>query len=136
MDQILHRMTDLPSKSQPPQYIHLAVIRERSITHRQTHYHYFSYESHQGLVKAGLATEPWATKGKKKGTKAGPMDGSDDQSPETRGLDEFGFPAVNPARLLKKDGSASLADSQLVAKMKENFTPLSNQPGWKRAPCK
>lgn len=134
MDQVLHRMTDFPSKSQPPQYIHLTVIRETSITHRQTHYHYFSYEWHQELVKEGLANEPWAAQGKKKGVKVktGSLGEADDQTPKAQELNEFGFPAANSSRLLKKDGSASLAESQLIGKKKENIAALTNQPGWKK----
>lgn len=118
MDQILHRMTDFPSRSQPPQYIHLAVIRETSITHRQTHYHYFSYGWHQELVKDGLAVEPWAIQGKKKGIKTGSQVEQEDHTPKLLELDEFGFPPVNASRLLEKDGSATLAASQHVGMTK------------------
>jgi hypothetical protein len=134
MDQILHRMTDFPSKSQPAEYIHLAVIRETSITHRQTHYHYFSYDHHQALVKEGLAVEPWAPKTKKKGIKTGSLAEAEGQPQVIRiqELDEYGFPPLDATRLLKKDGSSSLADSALVGKKKENVAAIQGKPGWKK----
>jgi len=134
MDQVLHRMTDFPSKSQPIEYIHLAVIRETSITHRQTHYHYFCYESHQQLVKEGLAVEPWAITSKKKNVKKGSQtEAAECPSPEpVEEPDEYGFPPVYSKRLLKKDGSASLADSSNVGKSKENTVAITGKPGWKK----
>jgi hypothetical protein len=140
MDQILHRMTDFPSKSQPLEYIHLAVIRETSITHRQTHYHYFSYDHHQALVKEGLAVEPWAPKAKKKGTMLGSLAGAEDPPPQSllkvQELDEYGFPAVNASRLLKPDGTGTLGESALVGKSKENVAAIQGKPGWKKGMSK
>jgi hypothetical protein len=134
MDQILHRMTDFPSKSQPVEYIHLAVIRETSITHRQTHYHYFCYDSHQQLVKEGLAVEPWKITSNRKGIKKGSQtEAAERSSPESvEEFDEYGFPPVDTKRLLNKDGSASLADSSNVGKRKENGAAMAGKPGWKK----
>jgi transcription factor C subunit 3 len=124
MDQILHRITDFPTVSQPPQYLQFAVIRETSITGRHTHYRYFSWPSHQKLVQEGLASEPWVTKNKKKGLKQGSGAGAGKVAPLEQ--DNYGFTPVNSARLLKNDGSAKLADSQDQIKKKENMkTPIT-----------
>jgi hypothetical protein len=131
MDQIMHRITDFPSKSQPPEYTSFAIIRETNITHRQTHYHYFSYEAHQELVKEGLAVESWASKDKKKGVKTGSRaeETVDIHIPE---FDEYGFPVTISNRLLHGDGTATLAESQKLGKVKENSASYKCLPGWRK----
>ena len=119
-------MTDFPTKSQPSQYFHLAVIRETSITHRQTHYHYFSYGWHQELVKEGLAVEPWVITGKKKGLKTGSLAENDDKGLQQPEFDEFGFPPVDTGRLLNKDSIGSLAASQAFGRTKNH--PKKGKP--------
>ncbi|KAI5793241.1 hypothetical protein EDC01DRAFT_91164 [Geopyxis carbonaria] len=126
MDQILHRLTDFPSISQPAQYIHLAVIRETSITQRQTHYRYFSYPAHRELVKEGLAVEPWGSEQKKKGSKMGSV-GGQSGVPIIQDVDQFGFPKVDTSRLAKKDSSATLAESQYQGQKKENASSYTGQ---------
>lgn len=128
MDQVLHRMTDFPTQSQPPQYMHLAIIRETGITGRSTHYRYFSYRWHQQLVSEGLATEPFGPSMRKKGVKQGsvgkasPENGEDDFE-----TDEYGFPLIDTSRLVKKDGSGTLEESQIMGKKKENLATLTAQ---------
>lgn len=128
MDQILHRMTDFPRQSQPPQYMHLAIIRETGITGRSTHYRYFSYQWHQQLVSEGLATEPYEPTPKKKGVKQGSVGTSlqkaDDVDIER---DDFGFSVLDTSRFIKKDGSGTLKESQLQGKKKENLKILTSQ---------
>ena len=135
MDQILHRLTDYPQQSQPPQYMHLAIIRETGISGRQTHYRYFSYRWHQELVAEGVAVEPWAQAVTKKGSKRGSHVGTAEVEPGG-GTDEYGFPPVNASRLLNEDGSATLAESQLEGKkneklafLKSQFTVIKNKDG-------
>ncbi|KAI5813673.1 hypothetical protein BZA77DRAFT_251144 [Pyronema omphalodes] len=128
MDQVLHRITDFPARSQPLMYIDLAVIRETSITHRQTHYHYFSYRWHQELVKKGLANEPWSTASKKKkGSKN--LSQSEEVPCKELLLDSFGFPKTDPTRLFKIDGTATLQDCHILVTEKENI--ITNIPSSK-----
>ncbi|TGZ83339.1 hypothetical protein EX30DRAFT_394559 [Ascodesmis nigricans] len=126
MDQVLHRLTDLPSKSQPSGYINLAIVRETSISHRQTHYRYFSYGAHQELVKQGLASDPWEVKAKVKikGVKSG--SGPAEKS-SGNALDSNGFPMLNQSRLLGGTGVGTLKDSQTLTKSKENSDLFTNQ---------
>lgn len=133
MDQVLHRLTDLPSKSQPVGYIHLAIIRETSISHRQTHYRYFTYDAHQGLVKKGLASDPWEIKPKIKikGVKSG--SGTADQVPIAE-LDENGFPLPDISRLLHGTGAATLKDIQTAITAKEKVETYTNQCSIKVGP--
>ncbi|KAI5789566.1 hypothetical protein FPQ18DRAFT_261372 [Pyronema domesticum] len=129
MDQVLHRITDFPARSQPLMYIDLAVIRETSITHRQTHYHYFSYRWHQELVKRGLANEPWSTASKrKKGSKN--LSLTEEVPCKELQLDAFGFPTSDSARLLKKDGTATLADCHILVTEKENINTNIPSSKW------
>ncbi|KAI5839302.1 hypothetical protein DFP73DRAFT_219762 [Morchella snyderi] len=128
MDQILHRMTDFPRQSQPPQYMHLAIIRETGITGRSTHYRYFSYQWHQQLVSEGLATEPYEPTPKKKGVKQGSV-GTSLQNADENDIerDDFGFPVLDTSRFIKRDGSGTLKESQLQGKKKENLKILTSQ---------
>jgi hypothetical protein len=129
MDQVLHRITDFPARSQPLMYIDLAVIRETSITHRQTHYHYFSYRWHQELVKRGLANEPWSTASKrKKGSKN--LSLTEEVPCKELQLDAFGFPTSDSGRLLKKDGTATLADCHILVTEKENINTNIPSSKW------
>lgn len=128
MDQILHRMTDFPRQSQPPQYMHLAIIRETGITGRSTHYRYFSFQWHQQLVSEGLATEPYESALKKKGVKQGSVGTSFQKADEVDiETDEFGFPVLDTSRFVKRDGTGTLRDSQLQGKKKENLKVLTSQ---------
>lgn len=125
MDQILHRMTDFPANSQPANFRNLAVIRETSISGRSTHYHYFSYPNHQTLVKDGLANEPWSVQ--EKGRKKGKNDSYGDGTASQVDIDQYGFPAPNTSRLLKKDGSAKLSESTGVIMKTDKVSGVENQ---------
>lgn len=128
MDQILHRMTDFPTQSQPPQYMHLAIIRETGITGRSTHYRYFSYRWHQQLVSEGLATEPFGPAMRKKGVKQGSVGNTSRKVGEVDlETDEYGFPLPDTSRLVKKDGSGTLEESQMQGKKKESLATLTAQ---------
>lgn len=127
MDQILHRLTDYPQQSQPPQYMHLAIIRETGISGRQTHYRYFSYRWHQELVAEGVAVQPWGPAVKKKGSKQVSHGAITQATEAPLSLDKYGFLAPNTSRFLKSDGSATLAESQLEGKKKERLDSLKAQ---------
>ncbi|CAZ85660.1 unnamed protein product [Tuber melanosporum] len=127
MDQILHRLTDYPQQSQPPQHMHLAIIRETGISGRQTHYRYFSYRWHQELVAEGVAVQPWGPAIKKKGSKQVSHGAITHVTETPLSLDKYGFPAPNTSRFLKSDGSATLAESQWEGKKNERLDSLKAQ---------
>ncbi|RPB01092.1 hypothetical protein L873DRAFT_1678494 [Choiromyces venosus 120613-1] len=127
MDQILHRLTDYPQQSQPPQYMHLAIIRETGISGRQTHYRYFSYRWHQELVAEGVAVQPWGPAIRKKGSKQVSHGAITQVAEVSLSLDKYGFTPPNASRFLKSDGSATLAESSRVGKRNERLDSLKAQ---------
>ena len=113
LDQVLRRLGDNPLKSQPAHLIHFSIIRETAIEGRHTHYRYFSYRWHHKLVEAGLGQAMGGYKKTHTKNKIGPLE-EPVASPNriTIPIDGMGFSWVDKRKLLKSDGSSTLAEAQ------------------------
>lgn len=96
LDEIMGRLSDVWTVSQPLHLRHLAIVRDTSQMHRISHYVFRSYHNFQKMVANGNAN--WHA--------------IDVQEAEVRrkpDLDEWGFPKVKPSTMVGHDGSHNIA---------------------------
>lgn len=96
LDEIMGRLSDVWTVSQPLHLRHLAIVRDTSQLHRISHYVFRSYHNFQKMVANGEAN--W--------------DAIDIQETEIQrkpDLDDWGFPKVKASTMVGHDGSHNIA---------------------------
>ncbi|THV69172.1 hypothetical protein D6D28_06103 [Aureobasidium pullulans] len=114
LDEIMGRLTDVWTVSQPLHLRHLAIVRDTSQLHRISHYVFRSYENFQKLVKNGDAA--WEAIEIKPG--------EIERKPD---LDAWGFPKVKPSTIVGHDGTHNVAACKNIlvrSKAKPSKRPL------------
>ncbi|KAH0156696.1 hypothetical protein KCU86_g20337, partial [Aureobasidium melanogenum] len=96
LDEIMGRLTDVWTVSQPLHLRHLAIIRDTSQLHRISHYVFRSYHNFQKMVDNGEAN--WEA-----------IDVKQAEIQRKPDLDEWGFPKVKPSTMVGHDGTYNMA---------------------------
>ncbi|KAG9828608.1 hypothetical protein KCU60_g15556, partial [Aureobasidium melanogenum] len=96
LDEIMGRLTDVWTVSQPLHLRHLAIIRDTSQLHRISHYVFRSYHNFQKMVDNGEAN--WEA-----------IDVKPAEIQRKPDLDEWGFPKVKPSTMVGHDGTHNMA---------------------------
>lgn len=112
LDEVLARLSDVWTSSQPLHLRHLAVVRDTSQMHRISHYVFRSFDNFQKLVESGDAS--WEAIGISASELA--------KKPE---LDAWGFPKVKPSRMAGSEGIANIVTCRNTIKKSKAKTPIS-----------
>jgi hypothetical protein len=96
LDEIMGRLSDVWTVSQPLHLRHLAIIRDTSQLHRISHYVFRSYHNFQKMVANGEAN--WDA-----------IDIKPAEIQRKPDLDDWGFPKVKPSTMVGNDGSYNIA---------------------------
>jgi hypothetical protein len=96
LDEIMGRLSDVWTVSQPLHLRHLAIIRDTSQLHRISHYVFRSFHNFQKMVANGDANWP-------------AIDIKEAEILRKPDLDDWGFPKVKPSTMVGHDGSHNIA---------------------------
>ena len=96
LDEIMGRLSDVWTVSQPLHLRHLAIVRDTSQMHRISHYVFRSYHNYLKMVANGDAN--WHA-----------IDVQEAEVQRKPDLDEWGFPKVKPSTVVGHDGSHNIA---------------------------
>ncbi|KEQ74812.1 hypothetical protein M436DRAFT_42522 [Aureobasidium namibiae CBS 147.97] len=116
LDEIMGRLSDVWTVSQPLHLRHLAIVRDTSQMHRISHYVFRSYHNFQKMVANGDAN--WHA-----------IDVQEAEIQRKPDLDDWGFPKVKPSTMVGHDGSHNLAACKSVL-VKSKAKP--KRPLWEK----
>jgi hypothetical protein len=116
LDEIMGRLSDVWTVSQPLHLRHLAIIRDTSQLHRISHYVFRSYHNFQKMVANGEAN--WAA-----------IDVKPEEIQRKPDIDVWGFPKVKPSTMVGHDGSYNIAACKNVL-VKSKAKP--KRPLWEK----
>ena len=115
LDEIMLRLTDVWEISQPPHLRHLTIVRDTAIGGKHAHFQFRTLPNFEKAVEMGL-TEWAAVQGNQKTAKKKRGRPKNNALPSSLGMDEWGFPRLDPRLFAGEDGRASLLEAQADAR--------------------